>query len=129
MVGADTGVPGIGGVDEASTVAVMAEGTPDLIPTDLSAAFRSAVWLYSDWIPSLPEPQVRLGRKTHDMSAACGLVDCFRDRLPDDVFDRLMIYMRDIRYTLLRQKLVADQSYMAGARCFLRLIDDRKRQG
>jgi hypothetical protein len=96
----------------------MVEVLRDKIPTDLSAAFRSAVWLYSDWMPSLPEPQVRLGNKTHDMSAVCGLVDCFSDRLPDDVFDRLMIYMRDIRYTLLRQKLVADQSYIAGARCF-----------
>jgi hypothetical protein len=77
---------------------------------------------------SLPEPQVRLGSKSHDMSALCGLVDGFRDRLPDDVFDKLMIYMRDIRYTLLRQKIVADQSYATGARCFLRLIEDRKRQ-
>jgi hypothetical protein len=106
----------------------MAEVSPDPIPSALSDAFRSAVWLYSDWAPSLPEPQVRLGSKFHYMSAVCGLVDCFRDRLPDDVFDRLMIYMRDIRYTLLRQKLVADQSYIAGARCFLRLIEDRKRQ-
>jgi hypothetical protein len=107
----------------------MAEVSPDPIPADLSAAFRSAVLLYSDWVPLLPEPQVRLRSETHDISAVCDLVDRFRDRLPDDVFDRLMIYMRDVRYTLLRQKIVADQSYMAGARCFLRLIEDRKRQG
>jgi hypothetical protein len=97
------------------------------IPTDLSAAFRSAVWLYSRWMPSLPEPQVRLGSKSHDMSSVCGLVEGFRDPLPEDVFDKLMIYMRDIRYTLLRQKIVANQSYTSGARCFLRLIEDRKR--
>ena len=42
----------------------------------------------------------------------CGLVDCFRDRLPDDLFDSLMSYMRDTRYTLFRQKLVADQSVL-----------------
>jgi hypothetical protein len=106
----------------------MAEVSPDPIPNDLSAAFRSAVLHYSDWMPSLPEPRVQLKGETHDMSAVCALVDCFRDRLPDDVFDRLMIYMRDIRYTLLRQKVVADHSYAAGARCFLRLIEDRKRQ-
>ena len=106
----------------------MAEVSPDPIPNDLSAAFRSAVWLYSDWMPSLPEPQVMLRSETHDMSAVCGLVDRFRDRLPDDVFDRLMIYMRDMRYTLLRQKIVADQSYTAAARCFLKLIEDLKRQ-
>ena len=107
----------------------MAEASPDPIPTDLSAAFRSAVWLYTGWVPSSPEPHIRLGSKTHEMSAVCGLVDSFRDRLPDDVFDKLMIYMRDVRYTLLRQKLVADKSYIAAARCFLRLIEDRKRQG
>jgi len=107
----------------------LGEFSSEPIPADLSAAFRSAVSLYSDWMPPLPEPQVRLGSKTHDMSAVCGLVDCFRDRLPDDVFDKLMTYMRDIRYTLLRQKIVADQSYIAGARCFLRLIEDRKRRG
>lgn len=105
----------------------MAESSPDKMPNDLRAAFRSAVWLYSHWMPSLPEPQVRLGSEVHAMSVVCGLVDRFRDRLPNDVFDRLMIYMCDIRYTLLRQKIVADQSYTAGARCFLRLIEDRKR--
>jgi hypothetical protein len=106
----------------------MAEFSPDPIPVDLIAAFRGAVWLYSDWTPPLPEPQVRLGDKSHDMSAVCGLVESFRERLPDDVFDKLIIHMRDIRYTLLRQKIVADQSYAAGARCFLRLIEDRKRK-
>lgn len=106
----------------------MAEPSSDSIPADLSAAFRSAVWLYSYWMPSLREPQVRLGGDFHAMSAVCGLVDRFRDRLPDDVLDKLMIYMRNIRYTLLRQRIVADQSYAAGARCFLRLIEDRKRQ-
>jgi hypothetical protein len=105
----------------------VAEYSPDPISADLSAAFRNAVWLYSHWMPSLPEPQVRLGCKSYDMSALCDLIDGFRDRLPDDVCDKLMIYMRDIRYTLLRQKIVADQSYTTGARCFLRLIEDRKR--
>ena len=100
----------------------------DPIPTDLSAAFRSAVLLYSHWVPPLPEPQVELGSELHAMSAVCDLIGRFGDRLPEDVFDKLMIYMRDVRYTLLRQKLVADPSYTAGARCFLRLIEDRKRQ-
>jgi hypothetical protein len=90
-------------------------------------AFDNAVWLYTDWTPLLPEPMVRLGDTSHSMSAICDLVDKFNERLPDDVFDRLMIYMRDIRYTLLRQKLVADYSYAAAGRCFLRLIEDRKR--
>jgi len=39
----------------------------------------------------------------------------------------LMFYMREIRYTLLRQKLVAGHCYAAAGRCFLRLIEDRKR--
>jgi hypothetical protein len=106
----------------------MAGSSLDPIPDDLGAAFRTAVWLYSDWIPSLPELEVQFGSKLHTMSAVCGLLDSFNDRLPDDVFDKLMSYMRDIRYTFLRQRIVAEQSYRAGARCFLRLIEDRKRQ-
>jgi hypothetical protein len=31
------------------------------------------------------------------MSALCRLVDCFGDPLPDDVYEKLMNYMRDIR--------------------------------
>jgi hypothetical protein len=38
-----------------------------------------------------------------------------------------MSYLREIRYTLLRQKLVAEPSYGAAGHCFLRLIEDRKR--
>ena len=106
----------------------MAGSSPDQLPDDLRAALRSAVWLYSDWMPSLPEPEVSFGHQFHTMSAVCGLLDGFNDRLPDDVFEKLMSYMRDIRYTLLRQKIVAERSYTAGARCFLRLIEDRKRQ-
>jgi len=105
----------------------MDKAPPDPIPNHLREAFRNAVCCYSDWIPSLPEPEVRIGSTLHAISAVCGLVDKFHDQLPDDVFDILMIHMRDIRYTLLRQKIVADQSYVAGARCFLRLIEDRKR--
>jgi hypothetical protein len=61
------------------------------------------------------------------MSAVCGLVTEFNERLPDDVFDRLMTYMRDIRIRL-RQKIFAEHSYAEGGRCFLRLIEDRKRR-
>ena len=106
----------------------MIGSSSDSIPANLCAAFRSAVQLYSDWMPSLPEPQVHFGGEIHSMSTVCGLVDRFGDRLPDDVIDQLLIYMRDIRYTLLRQKIVAEPTYTAGARCFLRLIEDRKRQ-
>jgi hypothetical protein len=97
----------------------MAEVSPDPIPTDLSAAFRSAVQLYSDWVPSSPEKQVRLGSKTYDMSALCDLIEGFRDPLPEDVSDKLMIYMKACRRSVLH----------SWRKCFLRLIEDRKRQG
>jgi hypothetical protein len=95
---------------------------------EVREAFHNAVRLYADWTPSLPEPRVCLGGTWRSMSAVCDLVAEFSDRLPDDVFDRLVIYMRDIRYTLLRQKIFAEHSYAEGGRCFLRLIEDRKRQ-
>jgi hypothetical protein len=97
------------------------------IPDHLRDAFRNAVWSYADWNPALAEPQVRLGDRMYALSTVCGLVDGFEDRLAEDTFDRLMSYLRGIRYTLIRQKLVADDSYAAAGHCFLRLIEDRKR--
>ena len=97
------------------------------IPGDLRAAFRTAVWSYADWNPALPEPDVTVGDRHYSLSAVCGLVDDFHDPLAEDIFDRLMSYLRAIRYTLLRQRLVADHSYAAAGQCFLRLIEDRKR--
>jgi hypothetical protein len=38
------------------------------------------------------------------MSTVCGLVDRFHDRPPDDVVDKLLIYTRDICYTLAQAK-------------------------
>jgi hypothetical protein len=97
------------------------------VPDDLRAVFLAAVWAYADWNPALPEPEVSLGDRNYALSAVCGLVGDFQDRLAEDVFDRLMSYLREIRYTLLRQKLVAEPSYAAAGHCFLRLIEDRKR--
>lgn len=97
------------------------------IPENLRGAFRDAVWSYADWNPALAEPEVNLGDRRYALSAVCGLMDGFEDSLPEDIFDRLMFYVREIRYTLLRQKLVADHSYAAAGHCFLRLIEDRKR--
>jgi hypothetical protein len=97
------------------------------MPRELRVAFRDAVWSYAGWNPTQPEPQVQVGSTAQAISAVCGLVEGFADPLPTDIFDRLMSYLREIRYTLLRQKLVAERSYAAAGRCFLRLIEDRKR--
>jgi hypothetical protein len=100
---------------------------PDPIPDQLCQAFRDAVLLYVDWNPALSEPEVQIGDSSHAISAVCALVEKFDDRLPDEIFERLILHIREIRYTLLRQKLVAGHSYAAAGRCFLRLIEDRKR--
>ena len=97
------------------------------IPDHLRDAFRNAVWSYADWNPALPEPEVIVGERHYALSAVCRLVDDFHGRLAEDIFDRLMSYLREIRYTLLRQRLVADHSYAVAGQCFLRLIEDRKR--
>jgi hypothetical protein len=104
-----------------------ARSSSGAIPDDLRNAFRNAVWSYADWNPALAEPEVTLGDRHYVLTAVCGLVDEFRDRLAEDIFDRLMSYLREIRYTLLRQRLVAEHSYAAAGHCFLRLIEDRKR--
>jgi hypothetical protein len=97
------------------------------IPLDLSAGFQDAVWLYSSWRPDAPEALVSIGGQSHSMSAVCALVGNYEDQVPDQVIERLMSYIREVRYTLLRKKLIADQSYATTAYCFLRLIEDRKR--
>ena len=107
----------------------MAEPSTEPIPKDLREAFHGAVWLYSDWNPLRPEPTVRIGMTLHSITELCNMTDQFHDDLPDDVFDKLMSYMGGIRYTLIRQKLAANKSYAAAARCFLRLIEDRKTFG
>jgi hypothetical protein len=104
----------------------MTESQSDPIPEDLSKAFRDTVALYATWTPSRPEPEVWIGGSSRAMSAVSELVEKFDDRLPDDLFDRLMLCVRDVRYTLLRQRLYARQSYAAGALCLRRLIQDRK---
>jgi len=98
------------------------------IPPHLSQAFREAVWHYASWAPSAAEIEVNIKGAFYSMSAVCSLVDNFEDELPDEIIEKLMSYIRDIRYTLLRQKLLDRKTYAAGARCFLRLIEDRKRQ-
>ena len=107
----------------------MAKPSTEPIPKDLREAFHNAVWLYSDWTPSDPEPNVRVGMMLRSITELCNTTDQFHDDLPDDVFDKLMSYMGGIRYTLIRQKLAANKSYAAAARCFLRLIEDRKTFG
>jgi hypothetical protein len=107
----------------------MNETSPDPIPEDLSRAFREAVNLYANWTPSGPEPEVWIGGASQPVSAVSSLVEDFHDRLPDDVLDSLMLHVRDVRYTLLRQRLYARQSYAAGALCLRRLIQDRKTFG
>ena len=97
------------------------------MPAYLRDAFADAVRLYADWNPTLPEPQMRIRGRALAISAVCDLVEIFQDPLPDDLFERPMSSMREIRYTLLRQKLLAEHSYAAAGRCFLRLIEDRKR--
>ena len=67
------------------------------IPEDLCSAFRKAVWSYPDWNPGLPEPEVTVGDRLYALSAVRGLVDDFYDRLAEDIFDRLMSYLREIK--------------------------------
>jgi hypothetical protein len=60
------------------------------IPDHLREAFRHAVWSYAGWNPAQPEPEVQVGDKRYALSAICGLMDGFNDRLSEDIFDRLM---------------------------------------
>jgi hypothetical protein len=57
----------------------------------------------------------------------CGRVDNFTDALPDEVFYALCFLM-DGAHTRLKNELRADRTYATAARCFLELIEDKKRR-
>ena len=108
----------------------MGENSPlpeqsDPIPPNLADAFHQAVWLYEDWSPALPELEVSIDRKPFSMSAVCGLVDSFSDPLPEQIADRLLSYMH-IQHPQLKERLGAERTYSAAARCLRGLIEDRK---
>ena len=103
----------------------MPEQSADPIPRDLAEAFDNAVELYDIWRwgPSQPERKVSCNGQDFSMTAVCGLVDQFTDRLPDRVFLKLRSYMHDYPHGKLIADLEADQSYATGARCLRRMIE------
>jgi hypothetical protein len=63
----------------------MPEQSATPIPHDLAEAFDNAVGLYEIWRwgPGQPEHEVLCNGQRFTMSAVCGFVDKFTERLPD----------------------------------------------
>ena len=92
----------------------MTEPAPDPIPDYLAQAFAEAVvafWWY--WTPSNPDqPLVDVRGELRSITDVCALVDKFRDRLPDEAFNRLWYTMRP---THLKETFYREPTYAVGA--------------
>lgn len=97
------------------------------IPARLANEFFEAVREYLRWSLGDPEPSITVDRYLVRISLVCGRVDSFTDQLPDDVFYALCFLMGGSRHKRLKDELRADRTYTTAARCFLELIEDKKR--
>ena len=97
------------------------------IPPRLAKEFFEAVREYLRWHLGDPEPSMTVDRYLVRISFVCGRVDNFTDALPDEVFYALCFLM-DGAHTRLKNELRADRTYATAARCFLELIEDKKRR-
>jgi hypothetical protein len=88
--------------------------------------FCEALSKFSDWWGE-PEPEVSFECKSYSISTICGFAMEFGDPLPESVYVELLSQM-DAHYQNLKEDLSKDRSYKMGARCLLRLIDDRKEE-
>ena len=91
------------------------------IPPFLREAFRRAVAACLDWLGG-PEPRVKCGQNLVAISAVCRMAMDFRDPMPDELLEIFRSRAGSSR------DLLADPSYVAGARCLLSMIDLRKAQ-
>jgi hypothetical protein len=74
-----------------------------------------------------PEPSMTVDRYLVRINLVCGRVSGFHDSLPDEVYDALFFVMHGT-HTHLKKELRADRTYATAARCFLELIEDKKRK-
>jgi hypothetical protein len=101
----------------------MADGA---IPPNLAEAFGVAViCLEKDFDPAQPGSEcVPIDGKCRPISEVCELVGVYNDTLPKEDADRLFSQMR-AQHDDLRADLRRAETYAVGARCLLRLMDDR----
>jgi hypothetical protein len=106
----------------------MVEPTSHLDTSRLRRAFDEAVVRYYDkqWTPGRPDfPRVTIDGEHLTIRQVCGLVIEFTDELRSDVLQQLMDCMH-IEHRELRQELGRDALYGIGAKCLLKLMDDRE---
>jgi hypothetical protein len=97
------------------------------IPPRLAKEFFEAVREYLRWHLGDPEPSITSIATWSGSALYVGRVDNFTDALPDEVFYALCFLM-DGAHTRLKNELRGDRTYATAARCFLELIEDKKRR-
>jgi hypothetical protein len=101
----------------------------DEISPELAEAFDQAVLAYASWDPQNDRRQIPIpGRGYFSISAICGLVDQFSDRMPDKVIQQLRSYVHDHPDGALMANIVKDPSYATGASCLRSMIERRTPQ-
>ena len=95
---------------------------------DAREAFCIAVKFYrsGDWSPALPAfIRVEVRGQPLTLRQLCGLVEHVTDPLPNSVVSDLLTSLR-ARHSNIEENFAPDRTYAAGARCLLRLMDERE---
>ena len=100
---------------------------PRPIPPRLAREFFLTLQEYLRWRVADPEPSRTLYHHLIRISLVCGRVSAFSDPLPDEDFEALCFLM-DPTHKHLKGQLRADRTYATAARCFVELIDNKKRR-
>ncbi len=100
---------------------------PSSIPARLVNEFFEAVREYLRWSLADPDPSTTVDRYLVRINLVCGRVSRFTDELPDDAFYALCFLLGGVAHKQLKQELRADRTYATAARCFLELIENKKR--
>ncbi len=99
------------------------------MPDDVREAFSEAIRLCADWKFGDSEPLVSFRKLPQiSISGVCELVLGYRSEpLPADLRNVLR-HLIDGRHMNLKVELNEDPSYITGAQCLLKMIDDYRRQ-
>jgi hypothetical protein len=95
---------------------------------DAREAFCIAVKYYrsGDWNPALPtSDKVVVRGQPLTLRQVCGLVAQLLEPLPNSVVGDLVTSLR-VRHNLIGEEFAGDRTFAAGARCLLRLMDERE---
>ncbi len=97
---------------------------------DKREAFCIAAKIYrsGEWTPGFPNRNtIDVNGRRRTLRDICALVTAIQERLPNSTVDDLRERMH-AQHIQLQEELVHDRSYATGAKCLLRLMDEREKE-